>query len=191
MENYYEILEINSGASEEVIKAAYKALIKKYHPDNGTEQDPTGEKMRMVNEAYSVLSDRQKRQEYDYKLNSARKEKARTQNKYEKEEEPTQRKEPDFQEASTVPETKKRGIFSKIVSETITGINDAFDRRHAEIENAYIKACKMPDYYLVNEFRESKGIERYGYAKALEERGYLRKNSNGGWTPTDKYKFFY
>ena len=32
--DYYEILEINKGASEDVIKAAYKALAKKYHPDN-------------------------------------------------------------------------------------------------------------------------------------------------------------
>ena len=42
MENYYEILEVKNDASDEVIKAAYKALIKKYHPDNGEIQDPSG-----------------------------------------------------------------------------------------------------------------------------------------------------
>ena len=35
MKNYYEILEVTPEASEEVIKAAYKALVKRMHPDNG------------------------------------------------------------------------------------------------------------------------------------------------------------
>ena len=34
MKNYYQILEIQAGAPKEVIKAAYRALVKKYHPDN-------------------------------------------------------------------------------------------------------------------------------------------------------------
>ena len=189
MENYYKILEINSGASEEVIKAAYKALIKKYHPDNGTEKDPTGEKMRMINEAYSVLSDQHKRQEYDYKLNRSKEETGEAKNQFAEDDEPTKKEE--YNVPDEKPSPIKRGIFSKIISETITGINDAFDRRHAEIENAYIQACKMPDYYLINEFKESRGIERYGYAKVLEERGYLKKNNNGEWIPTDKYKYFH
>ena len=189
MINYYEVLEINSGASEEVVKAVYKALIKKYHPDNGTEQDPTGEKMRMVNEAYRILSDPQKRQEYDYQLNFSETKTDQTAQSFSDEYKNPERKEDNTQVDRTA--SKKCGFFSKFVSETITGINDAFDRRHAEIETAYMEACKMPDYYLINEFKESKGIERYGYARALEERGYLKKNSNGGWTPTEKYKFFY
>lgn len=186
MENYYEILEINSSASEEVIKAAYKALIKKYHPDNGSEKDPTGEKMRMVNEAYSILSNLQKRQEYDYKMKFSEN---KTKDQFTEDYKATKTEENKVQSNRTV--LKKQGFFSKIVSETITGINAAYDRRHAEIENAYMQASKMPDYYVINEFKEAKGIERYGYAKVLEERGYLKKNRNGEWRPTDKYKFFY
>ena len=50
MKNYYEILEVDKNASEEVIEKAYKTLAKKYHPDlqnNSNCQD----KMRQINEA--------------------------------------------------------------------------------------------------------------------------------------------
>lgn len=69
--NYYEILEITENASHEVIKAAYRALAKKYHPDsyNGAEVERK-KNMTLINEAYAVLSDAQKRKEYDLKLKS-------------------------------------------------------------------------------------------------------------------------
>lgn len=67
--NYYDLLEIKPTASEEVIKMAYKALAKKYHPDNyaGT-PDEAAQKMAQINEAYDILSDREKRAEYDRKI---------------------------------------------------------------------------------------------------------------------------
>lgn len=58
MGNPYEILEINEGASEEEIKAAYKKMVKKYHPDryqNNPLADLAEEKLREVNEAYDYL----------------------------------------------------------------------------------------------------------------------------------------
>ncbi len=67
MKNYYEILEVNKNASEEVIEKAYKTLAKKYHPDlqnNSNCQD----KMRQINEAYEILSNDFKRREYDEKI---------------------------------------------------------------------------------------------------------------------------
>lgn len=69
--NYYEILEITEKASQEVIKAAYRALAKKYHPDsyNGTESERQ-KNMVLINEAYDVLSNTQKRRAYDLKLKS-------------------------------------------------------------------------------------------------------------------------
>ena len=66
--DYYEILEISPKASEEVIKMAYKALVKKYHPDV-TKVIVDDEKIRDINEAYEILSDSQKRMEYDYLRN--------------------------------------------------------------------------------------------------------------------------
>lgn len=65
--NYYEILEVDKNASEEVIEKAYKTLAKKYHPDlqnNSNCQD----KMRQINEAYEILSNDFKRREYDEKI---------------------------------------------------------------------------------------------------------------------------
>ena len=64
--NYYEILEVSEKASIETIKAAYRSLAKKYHADNGNENQ---EQMALVNEAYEVLSDENKKAEYDAMLN--------------------------------------------------------------------------------------------------------------------------
>lgn len=70
MENLYDILEVSKKASNEVIEKAYKTLAKKYHPDVQTPENKTNaeEMMKKINEAYSVLSDEQKRSEYDKKL---------------------------------------------------------------------------------------------------------------------------
>ena len=67
MKNYYEILEVDKNASEEVIEKAYKTLAKKYHPDlqnNSNSQN----KMQQINEAYEILSNDFKRREYDEKI---------------------------------------------------------------------------------------------------------------------------
>lgn len=66
--NYYEILEITSDASPEVIKAAYKALVKKLHPDNGGERDYMGRTIEEVNLAYDTLSNPEKKKIYDDSL---------------------------------------------------------------------------------------------------------------------------
>lgn len=74
MINYYEVLEVSEKASEEIIEKAYKVLAKKYHPDlqqNGNKK-AAEEKMKLVNEAYDVLSNQGKREAYDKKLNDQR-----------------------------------------------------------------------------------------------------------------------
>lgn len=67
MKNYYEILEVDKNASEEVIEKAYKTLAKKYHPDLQNNSD-CQDKMRQINEAYEILSNDFKRREYDEKI---------------------------------------------------------------------------------------------------------------------------
>lgn len=70
MKNYYEILEVDKNASQEVIEKAYRALAKKYHPDlqQGAMKQQSAEKMKLINEAYDVLSDRAKREQYNEQL---------------------------------------------------------------------------------------------------------------------------
>lgn len=67
MKNYYKILEIDKDASPEIIKVAYKLLVKKYHPDlkEGKEKKLAEEKIKEINEAYDVLSNSTKKTEYD------------------------------------------------------------------------------------------------------------------------------
>lgn len=69
-ENYYDILEVNKNASPEIIEKAYKTLVKKYHPDL-QENDlkiKYEEKIKKINEAYEILSDSEKRENYDLNL---------------------------------------------------------------------------------------------------------------------------
>lgn len=63
--NYYEILGVNKTASDDEIKKAYRNLAKKYHPDLNQNSPEAAEKLKEVNEAYEVLSDKTKRSNYD------------------------------------------------------------------------------------------------------------------------------
>ena len=68
--NYYEILEVNKNASPEIIEKAYKTLVKKYHPDlqDNNLKAEYEEKIKLINEAFEVLSDSEKRKNYDLNL---------------------------------------------------------------------------------------------------------------------------
>ena len=64
--DYYEVLGVAKDASADDIKKAYRKLARKYHPDlNKDNPEEAAEKFKEVNEAYSVLSDDQKRAQYD------------------------------------------------------------------------------------------------------------------------------
>lgn len=63
--DYYEVLGIDKNASEDEIKKAYRKLAIKYHPDRNPDSKEAEEKFKEAAEAYDVLHDPQKRQQYD------------------------------------------------------------------------------------------------------------------------------
>ena len=63
--DYYEVLGIDRGADDSAIKSAYRKLAKKYHPDVNPGDKEAEKKFNEATEAYGVLSDPQKRQQYD------------------------------------------------------------------------------------------------------------------------------
>ena len=63
--DYYEVLGLQKGASEEEIKKAFKTMARKYHPDLHPGDKEAEAKFKEVNEAYGVLSDADKRARYD------------------------------------------------------------------------------------------------------------------------------
>ncbi len=63
--DYYELLEISKNADKSTIKKAYRNMAKKYHPDKNPGDSEAEEIFKMINEAYQVLSDDEKRSIYD------------------------------------------------------------------------------------------------------------------------------
>ena len=66
MEDLYKILEVDKTASEQEIKAAYRRLAKKYHPDQNPNDKYAQEKFVKINEAYNILNNASKRANYDF-----------------------------------------------------------------------------------------------------------------------------
>ncbi len=63
--DYYEVLGIDKSADDAAIKKAYRALAKKYHPDMNPGDAEAEKKFKEASEAYAILSDPEKKRQYD------------------------------------------------------------------------------------------------------------------------------
>ena len=97
MKNFYEILEINENASQEIVEKAYKVLVKKYHPDLQTDLEQKHQceiKIKEINEAYETLSNNELRLAYDEKLKQEQYEKLRSAVQYQVDKQQAQKVQP-------------------------------------------------------------------------------------------------
>lgn len=178
MINYYKVLEVSEKASIEVIKASYKALVKKYHPDNSQDLD-CEKKMLAINEAYEILSNEDSKQKYDLELQAFRmRENCNTEN---------HSQEP-FQQEEVERHNPPSGKIARFIKSVGKEILDSMAAINEQCQNAYFDGLRMSDAELIHAYRTGKGYKKPGYAKAMEERGFLRKKAEGGYEATYKLK---
>lgn len=183
MKDYYAILQINKAASGEVIKAAYKALVKKYHPDNCNEQEMANtEKVAELNEAYETLSDEKKRKDYDAQYQSTDTQKSM---QYQTPSQTGTRSE----KQNSSP--KKESFFTSFFKAVGEEMMNTLAENQNTFNEAYLKGCEMNDLFLIRRYKSSSGIRRNGYAKVLEERGILQRDCDGRLIPAYSYRSYF
>ena len=69
--DFYDVLGVSKSASPEELKSAYRKLAVKYHPDKNPDDKKAEDRFKEAGEAYSILSDQEKKQNYDNICNAA------------------------------------------------------------------------------------------------------------------------
>ena len=170
--NYYKILEVDKNASPEVIEKAYKTLVKKYHPDlqESNLKQASEEKIKLINEAYEILSNPISRAKYDETLKQ------------------TEISEEDFNRLSE----ENKNLYDEINNLKTNNVsnnyneytyNNYYNKKQEEFQNQYKKQL---DYE--NELQQAKEKAYHdAYIQDLKNRGYKIRYKK---TPKDYLKNF-
>ena len=162
-ENYYEILEVSTKASPEIIKKAYITLVKKYHPDlqDDSKKEEYENKLKKINEAYEVLSDETKRKKYDLALENL---------SYIQLEQSNLRNTSNYS-----PDAKKSNNINSDANEQYSNLNDT----NSNYKNAYNEDLLKKQKNLQQELEYQKQLEyarkkayHDAYIQDLKSRGY-------------------
>lgn len=162
-ENYYEILEVSTKASPEIIKKAYITLVKKYHPDlqDDSKKEEYENKLKKINEAYEVLSDETKRKNYDLELENLRH---------------IQSEQSNLRNTSNYsPDVKKSNNINSDANEQYSNLNNT----NSNYENAYNEDLLKKQKNLQQELEYQKQLE-YARKKAYHD-AYIQDLKNRGY----------
>lgn len=130
--DYYEILGVSHDASVDEIKKVYHKLLRIYHPDNNpTDQDH----IKLVNKAYEVLSNEEKRKQYDLKIQNVKEDDFVNPN--------------DLSEMfkNNMKEKAKRQVLKDILDKEIQHINELLERKNQFILDAILDKYEQKEYY--------------------------------------------
>lgn len=94
MKDYYKILEVSQFATADAIKKSYRRLAKKYHPDKNPNNNIAENNFKEVAEAYEILSNIEKKENYDYQYTQKQQTKTNNQTQQDKKSEPNDQNEP-------------------------------------------------------------------------------------------------
>ena len=165
MLNLYEILEVSEKASKEVIEKAYRVLAKKYHPDLQEEpqKQEAESKMKQIN-AYDILSNEEKRKQYDIELEQERQEEKRNEQQYKN----TQMKN-DEQEKQYNIYTHNQETMQSQTNGQKSPSQTEYENKQAQIE--YEKRMKKMEYEnqqkIQNEMNKAYNDAYYTYLRRL------------------------
>lgn len=162
-ENYYEILEVSTKASPEIIKKAYITLVKKYHPDlqDDSKKEEYENKLKKINEAYEVLSDETKRKKYDLELENLRHIQSEQSNLH--------------NVGNYSPDVKKSNNINSDANEQYFNLNNT----NSNYENAYNEDLLKKQIHLQQELEYQKQLE-YARKKAYHD-AYIQDLKNRGY----------